>query len=121
MHVLENDPVFTVILDPLFVLVGFGIGLEVEDISTILLQGQYLCDGGVVPFCRRLLLAFSGPIGPRGEDTFPFKLGGNLLRHKPIQGHAVYAPPDLGRFIIHDPTLRIVGVFDVTVGRLAQA
>lgn len=41
MHILENDPVFTVILDPLFVLVGFGIGLEVEDITAILLEGQF--------------------------------------------------------------------------------
>jgi len=74
MHILENGPVFKVILDSLFVLVGFGIGLEVEDITAILLEGQYLCDGGTVPFRRRPLLAFSGPldtllepIGPWGE------------------------------------------------------
>ena len=127
MHILENDPVFTVILDPLFVLIGFGIGLEVEDIAAILLQGQYLCDGGAVPFRRRLLLAFSGPldallepIGPRGEDTFPLKLGGDLLRPKPVQGHAVNVSDHLGRFIVHDPTLRIVGVFNVPVGRLSH-
>lgn len=127
MHILENDPVFTVILNPLFVLVGFGIGLEVEDIAAILLQGQYLCDGGAVPFCRRLLLALSGPldtllepVGPRGEDTFPLKLGGDLLRPKPVQGHAVNVSDHLGRFIVYDPTLRIVRVFDVPVGRLSH-
>ena len=69
MHILENDPVFTVILDPLFVLVGFGIGLEVEDIAAILLQGQYLCDGVAILFCRRLLLAFSGPLDPLLEPV----------------------------------------------------
>ena len=89
MHILKNDPVFTVILDPLFVLVGFGTGLEVEDIAAILQQGQYLCDGGAVPFRWRLLLAFSGPLNPllepvglRSEAAFPLKLGGDLLREK---------------------------------------
>ena len=39
MHILENDPILTVILYAFFVLVGFGVGLEIEDITAILLQG----------------------------------------------------------------------------------
>ena len=37
VDVLENDPVLTIILNPLFVLVGFGVGLKIEDITAILL------------------------------------------------------------------------------------
>ena len=37
VDVFENDPVLTVILNALFVLVGFGVGLEIEDITAILL------------------------------------------------------------------------------------
>lgn len=127
VDIFENDPILTVIFNTFFILIGFRVGLEIEDITAILLQGEDFDDRGAIPFCRELLLALPRPlntllklIGPRGEDTVPFKLSGNLLRPKPIRGHAVYAPHDLGRFIIHNPTLRIVRVLDVTVGRLAH-
>ena len=38
MDILKNGPVLTVIGNPLFVLVRLGIGLEVQDISALLLQ-----------------------------------------------------------------------------------
>ena len=34
VDVLEDDPILTVILQPLFVLAGFGVGLEVENVTT---------------------------------------------------------------------------------------
>jgi hypothetical protein len=45
MHILENDPILTVILDPLFVLVGFGIVLKLRISPKYSWRGQYLCDG----------------------------------------------------------------------------
>ena len=127
VDILEDDPILPVILQPLFVLVGFGVGLEVENITAILLQRQDFGHGGTVPLGRRLLLALSGalnalfqPIGTRGKDFIPFKLRGDLLRPVALQGHAVNPPNHLGGFIIYDPSFRIVGVFDVTVGRLAH-
>ena len=38
MPVFENRPVFPVIGNPLLVFVGFGVGLEIQDIPAILLQ-----------------------------------------------------------------------------------
>ena len=35
MHILENDPVFTVILDPLFVLIGLAILSRRESPTTV--------------------------------------------------------------------------------------
>ena len=127
VDVLEDDPIFTVILQPLFVLVGFRIGLEVENVAAILLQRQDFGYGGTVPLGNGLLLALSGAldalfqsIGTRGKDFIPFKLRGDLLRSVALQGHAVNPPNHLGGFVIYDPSFRIVGVFDVTVGRLAH-
>ena len=37
VDILEDDPILTVILQPLFVLVGFGVGLEVENVTTVFL------------------------------------------------------------------------------------
>ena len=62
VNVLEDDPIFTVILQPLFVLVGFRIGLEVENVAAILLQRQDFGHGGTVPLGSGLLLALSGPL-----------------------------------------------------------
>lgn len=91
MHVFENRPVFPVVGNPLLVFVGFGVGLEIQDIPAILLQSENIHDGGGVPFGGWLLLCPSGlsdsllqPIGARGEDTFRFKNRGDLLRSIPI-------------------------------------
>ena len=96
MHIFEHNPVFTVVVNALFVFVGFGVCFEIENIAAILLQGQDLGNRGAVPLRRRLLFALSGPldallkpVGARGEYFFPFELGGNLLRSKPLQGHTV--------------------------------
>ena len=104
-----------------------GISFEIENVTTVFLQGENFGDGRAVPLGRRLLFTLAGafdalrePVGPRGQDIVLFKLGGNLLRSHAIQGHTVNVSEHLCRFIVHDPTLRIVGVFDVPVGRLSH-
>ena len=52
MDVEEDRPVFLRVLDPLFHLVGFGIGFEVDHIAAILLQGKNFLDRGMPPFSR---------------------------------------------------------------------
>lgn len=49
MDIFEDDPVFPVIGNPLLVFVGFGVGLEIQDIPAILLQSENIHDGGGVP------------------------------------------------------------------------
>ena len=127
VDILEDDPILTVILQPLFVLVGFGVGLEVENVTAIFLQRQDFGHGGTVPLGSGLLLALSGtldallqPISARCKDFIPFKLRGDLLCPVALQGHTVNPPNHLGGFVLHDPAFRIVRVFDVPVGRLAH-
>ena len=62
VDVLEDDPILTVILQPLFVLVGFGVGLEVENVTAILLQRQDFGYDVTVSLGSGLLLALSGPL-----------------------------------------------------------
>ena len=62
VDILEDDPILTVILQPLFVFVGFGVGLEVENVTAILLQRQDFGHGGTVPLGSGLLLALSRPL-----------------------------------------------------------
>ena len=102
VDILEDDPILTVILQPLFVLIGFGVGLEVENVTAILLQRQDFGHGGTVPLGSGLLLALSGtldalfqPIGAWGKDFFLFKLRCNLFRPVALQGHAVNPPNHL--------------------------
>ena len=60
MDILEDDPVLPVILQPFLVLVRLGVGLEVEDVAAVFLQGQDLGHGGAVPHIETALFAFSG-------------------------------------------------------------
>ena len=76
MDVLEDDPVLPVILQPPLVLVRLGVGLEVEDVAAILLQGQELGNGETIPLRCGLLFPFPWPldtffepVGARGQDT----------------------------------------------------
>ena len=127
MDVLEHHPILAVIVDSLLILVGFGISFEIENVAAVFLQGENFGDGRAVPLGRRLLFALAGafdalrePVGPRGQDTILFKLGGDLLCSEALQSHAVNAAHNLGCLVIHDPMLRIVRVLDVTIGRLAH-
>ena len=52
MDIEEDCTVFFRVFNTAFHLVGLGIALEVNNIAAILLQGQHLLDGGVVPLGR---------------------------------------------------------------------
>ena len=87
VDVLEDDAILTVILQLFFVLVGFGVGLEVENVAAILLQRQNFGHGGTVLLGSGLLLALSRPldvlfqpIGTLGKDFITFKQSGPSAR-----------------------------------------
>ena len=110
MDVLEHHPILTVIVDSFLILVGLGISFEIENVTTVFLQGENFGDGRAVPLGRRLLFALAGafdalrePVGPRGQDTILFKLGGDLLCSEALQSHAVNAAHNLGCLVIHNP------------------
>ena len=52
MDVSENQHIFRVVSDPLFLFVGLGIGLEVNHVTAILLQGQDFVDRSRAPVGR---------------------------------------------------------------------
>ena len=86
VNILEHYPIFRVVMNPLFVLVGLGVGFEVQNITTILLLVQKMGNRGAIPLGGGARLGLSGtadaflnPVGLRRQDAFLFKLGGNLL------------------------------------------
>ena len=52
MDIEEDCPVFFRVFNPALHLVGLGIGLEVDHIATVFLQGEDFLDGGMVPLGR---------------------------------------------------------------------
>ena len=96
VDIFEYHPILPVILQSLFILVRLGVGLKVQNVAAILLQGQYFCDAGTVPLRRWLFFPFAGPlnaffepIGARCQNTILFKTCSNLLRSIALQGHTV--------------------------------
>ena len=124
VNILEHHPIFRVVMNPLLVLVGLGVGFEVQNITTILLLVQKMGNRGAIPLGGWTNLAPSGtadaflnPVGLRRQDAFLFKLGGNLFRAKALQRHIKNAPDNLCSFFINDPMLGIVRVLDIPIGR----
>ena len=124
VNILEHHPIFRVVMNPLLVLVGLGVGFEVQNITTILLLVQKMGNRGAIPLgCWTYLApsgtadAFLNPVGLRRQDAFLFKLGGNLFRAKALQRHIKNAPDNLCSFFINDPMLGIVRVLDIPIGR----
>ena len=71
VNILEHHPILPGVVDPLFVLVRLGIGLKVQNVSAILLDGQHLNYSGLIPLGRPLQIPLAGavdsllvPIGP---------------------------------------------------------
>ena len=107
-------------MNPLLILVGLGVGFEVQNITTILLLVQKMGNRGTIPLGGGAHLGLSGtadaflnPVGLRRQDAFLFKLGGNLFRAKALQRHIKNAPDNLCSFFINDPMLGIVRVLDI--------
>ena len=124
VNILEHYPIFRVVMNPLLVLVGLGVGFEVQNITTILLLVQKMGNRGAIPLGGGARLGLSGtadaflnPVGLRRQDAFLFKLGGNLFRAKALQRHIKNAPDNLCSFFINDPMLGIVRVLDISIGR----
>lgn len=76
VNILEHYPIFRVVMNPLFVLVGLGVGFEVQNITTILLLVQKMGNRGAIPLGSGPYLAPSGtadaflnPVGLRGQDA----------------------------------------------------
>lgn len=45
VHIAEYRQIFRIVGNPFLVLVGFAVGLEIDNISSILLQAKHFDDG----------------------------------------------------------------------------
>ena len=60
VNILEHHPIFRVVMNPLLVLVGLGVGFEVQNITTILLLVQKMGNRGAIPLVAGRVLVFPG-------------------------------------------------------------
>ena len=124
MDIEEDCPVFLRVFNPAFHFVGLGIGLEVDHIAAVFLQGEDLLDGGMVPL-GRLQRAFgaaladplAGSIGRGVQRPHRPQRRGNLQGAVSFQGQTVDAAHHLGGLRVNDPKPGIVRVLHVAIGR----
>jgi len=124
MDIEEDCPVFLRVFNPAFHFVGLGIGLEVDHIAAVFLQGEDLLDGGMVPL-GRLQRAFgaaladplAGSIGRGVQRPHRPQRRGNLQGAVSFQGQTVDAAHHLGCLWVNHPKPGIIRVFHVAIGR----
>ena len=124
MDIEEDCPVFFRVFNPALHLVGLGIGLEVNYIATVFLQGEDFLDGGMVPLGRlqrtfgaALVDPLAGSIGRGVQRPHRPQRRGNLQGAVTLQGQTVDAAHHLGGLRVNDPKPGIVRVLDVAIGR----
>ena len=109
------------VMQPLFQLVGFGIGLEVHRTAGVLWPLQYPRDRLWTPLVRLLRQRLSVPLGIvsfNRQNVLSGQQLGNL--HGAFSCNAQVENPfdDLGGFLVHNPFLFIHRVFLIPVGRI---
>ena len=110
VDVEEDCPVLLRVFNPLFHLVGLGVGFEVNHVTAILLQGEDFLDGGMPPF-GGLHGAFgtapAGSLAPPvvGGIEHPIFLqrGGGFCQPVAVQGHLIDTPHNLGGLRVDHP------------------
>ena len=124
MDIEEDCPVFFRVFNPTLHLVGLGIGLEVDHIAAVFLQGEDFLDGGVVPLGRlqrtfgaALADSLGGSIGRGVQRPHRPQRCGDLQGAVALQGQTVDAANHLGGLRVNDPKTGIVRVLYVAVGR----
>ena len=60
VNILKHYPIFRVVMNPLLVLVGLGVGFEVQNIPAILLLIQKMGNRGAIPLGSGPCFALSG-------------------------------------------------------------
>ena len=127
VDVEEDCPVLLRVLNPLFHLVGLGVGFEVNHVPAILLQGEDFLDGGMPPFGwlhGALGTAPAGPFAPPVvggiEHPIPLQRGGGFRQPVAVQGHLIDTPDNGGGLRVDHPKVGVLRVLDVAIGRREQ-
>ena len=127
VDVEEDRPVLLRVLDPLFHLVGLGVGLEVDHVPAILLQGEDFLDRGMAPLGRFYSTLGTAPTGALAppvvggiEHPIPLQRGGGFRQPIAVQGHSIDTPHNLGGLRVDHPKAGVLRVFDVAIGGRGQ-
>ena len=127
MDIEEDCPVFFRVFNPALHLVGLGVGLEVDHIATVFLQGEDFLDGGMVPlgglygaFAAGAVDAPAPPIIGRVDDPLRTEGGGNFRQPAALQRHLIDALHHSSGLRVNHPKARIVRVFNVAIGRRGE-
>ena len=109
--------------NPLFQLVGLGVGLEIAGASGVFLPFQNPYDGLIAPAIRVLgqRLSLTAGIQRLGrENLIPFKNPRNLLRAFAVDAEVKDALDNRRGILVQNPLVLVVWVAAVAVGRLAE-
>ena len=127
VDVEEDCPVLLRVLNPLFHLVGLGVGFEVNHVTAILLQGEDFLDGGMSPFGGLHGAFGTAPAGPFAppvvggiEHPIPLQRGGGFRQPVAVQGHLIDTPDNGGGLRVDHPKVGVLRVLDVAIGRREQ-
>ena len=108
-------------MQPLFQLVGFGIGLEVHRTAGVLWSFQDPRNRLRTPLIRLLwqrLPVTLGVVSLNRQDVLGGQQLGNLHGAFPRDTQVKKPFDDLGGFLVYDPLLFVRWVFQITVGRI---
>ena len=127
MDIEEDGPVFLRVFNAPLHLVGFGVAFEVDDIAAVFLQGEDFLDGGMSPFGRLqgtfVATAFDALVPPVVswiDDPILAQGVCNFSQSIPLQGHIIDTPHHISGLRVDHPKSGIVGIFDISIGRLGQ-
>lgn len=127
VDVEEDRPVLLRVFNPLFHLVGLGVGLEVNHVTAILLQGEDFLDGSMPPFGGLHGAFGTAPAGPFAspvvggiEHPIPLQRGGGFRQPVAVQGHLIDTTDNGGGLRVNHPKAGVLLVFDVAIGGRGQ-
>ena len=109
--------------NPLFQLVGLGVGLEIAGAAGIFLPFQNTDDGLTLPSIRILWQRLSLAAGIQSlgrKNLIAFKNPGNLLRAFAVDAEVKDALDNRRGILVQNPLVLVVWVAAVAVGRLAE-
>lgn len=118
MNVLEHCPVFRIVFQLCFVLEGLGIGLKIDDISTVFLLGQNLLHGGLALWVQvglNLFAAFQQPLNlpvyHRNKHLALLQNAGYRFRSFTLQCHFENVLHNGCRLQVYDPLFLLSELF----------
>lgn len=118
-----DEHILRIVGNPLFQLVGLGVGLEVAGAAGVFLPFQNPDDGLILPSIRILgqRLSLTAGIQSLGcENLIPFKNPGNLFRAFAVDAEVKDALDNQRGLLVQNPLVLVVRIAAVAVGRLTE-